>query len=825
MKRIFIIMCSFLICGADLAAAVKLLPEDRELLIQHVKQYCELLKNFSCNMENVTLMDSIVAKCENNKVQTFNDLTTEHSKSNIEYNSVPLFQYLQNITTKYDNEMEMSFSDFKCEKTVTESSVGDASLQTSYAMIHVLKKIKGKNLNVTVPLKITINTSNLKIGGTVSEEYEDPHSLYLRGLEFSQDGKMAKARECFEKCATYRTYSGRYRAMTMMGASFLKEQRWKEAIEILTKASENDPVGGIQLAMFLAGDLLPIELRNPQKALSLLEKYASVRDKDFPSMQPLAKFALGGLYGQGKAVPADRKKATEYLDEACSLALKENEFGIFALAGIANIALIMEEKLDQESFMIRLKPIETAIAFVSMKEMQNSLYQLVYETKTGLYGSLKQYDEALKMAMKVKEYSPLRGNLLMAEIYNETQRYDLALQHYQMAAGMGEPKSCYNMFLYYFPFENINEAELDGFNKFLQLSHTNKNEKKAINYLKKAAENGNLDAMYGLAQMYAMPVFGMVDYGEMVKWALLRIENGSSYNDLGSNSVISMMYYFTIAEKHYEIVDILKQHATKEASANAMLSEIYRADEFPQKDSLISFEYVKKAAEMGSLICMAQMAHFLLNDNDTLACERMCNKMIAKKYPWGLTIMGDVERGRKHYKKAYDYYQQAHEMKFFEGSFELAELYLEGLGVPKDIDKAIEYADSAMVFAKFEGREGDVYELWKKCHATRTNGEVVQQTPALPDAPDISCLSQITDANIPTDKRIALSEDMQDKLFASPKAVVKTVGANGNTIVATETAEDFMLRLSTSIHISKIKMLKCTTDEHGKITEMTIKEE
>lgn len=829
MKRFFVIICSLLICGAN-SAAVKLLPEDRDLLIKYVQQYCELLKDFSCNMENVTLMDSIVAKCENNKVQMFNDLTTEHSKSNIEYNSVPLFQYLQNITTKYDNELEMSFSDFKCEKTVSEppmgNAMGNASLQNSYALIHVLKKIKGKNINVTVPLKITINTSNLKIGGTVSEEYEVPHSIYLRGLELYQDGKMGRAREYFEKCTTYRTYSGRYRAMTMIGMSFFLEEQWEKAIDILTKASEHDPVGGIYLAELYMDKKLQLELRNPQKALLLLEKYANVRDKDFPITRPWAKLILGSIYAEGKKLPADKEKAKKYIDEAKDLATKENELALSTICGIYDFASLIDETRSTESQIKQLNIIiEKLIPLLPTIELQHVFYPIIYGLKVSLYCGLKQYDEALKTAMKLTEYDPAKGNYKIAEIYKNTQRYELALMHYQIAADMGEPESCYIVSCYYLPFENLNEAGLDDFDKFIHLSHTNKNKEKAAHYLKKAAEKGKLDAMFNLAIMYSDPKYCMVDYNEMVKWALLRDENGYSYNDLQANQALTMIAIYTINKKHYEIVDILKQYATNKANANLILSEIYRADEFPQKDSLISFEYVKKGAELGSPACMAQMAYFLLNNKDTLACERICSKLIEKRYPWGLTIMGGIEKDRKHYKKAYDYYRQAHEMKLYAGSMELAEMYLEGLGMQKDIDKAIEYADSAMVYAKFEDCEWAVDELWQKCHAARTNGDVVQQAPSSPDTPDISGLLQIANTNLSADNRIALSEEMQEKLFASSKAIVKTIGSNGNTVVSTETAEDFMLRLSTSIHINKITMINCITDEHGKIKEMTIKEE
>ncbi|MDO4932392.1 MAG: hypothetical protein Q4E63_07090, partial [Prevotellaceae bacterium] len=385
----------------------------------------------------------------------------------------------------------------------------------------------------------------------------------------------------------------------MIGLSYIFEKRWKEAIEILTKASENDPVGGIQLAAVLCNGELPIELRNFQKALLLLERYASVRDKDFPTMQPLAKYMLGTLYFVGTVIPADKEKARKYIEEASDLAAKESEFTIMALSNIAYIASLIGEHSDPEHDLKLLNNIERIIQLIQTKEIQNKFYWNINKARALLHCSLKQYEEALNTAMKLKEYDPASGNAIIAKIYKETQRYELALQHYKIAADMGEPESCYVVCCYYYPFENLNEANLDDFGKFLHLSHTNKNKEKAIHYMKKSAENGNLDAMFNLALMYSDPKYGMVDYSEMVKWALLRNDNGRSYNDLQANQALILIAIYTIDKKHYEIVDILKQYAINGASANLMLSEIYRADEFPQKDSLISFEYIKKAAELG----------------------------------------------------------------------------------------------------------------------------------------------------------------------------------------------------------------------------------
>lgn len=52
--------------------------------------------------------------------------------------------------------------------------------------------MKSKGLNIKLPLKITVNLRTMKIGGTVSETYEDPQMLYLKGLEARNNNDFKK---------------------------------------------------------------------------------------------------------------------------------------------------------------------------------------------------------------------------------------------------------------------------------------------------------------------------------------------------------------------------------------------------------------------------------------------------------------------------------------------------------------------------------------------------------------------------------------------------------------------------------------------------------
>lgn len=87
----------------------------------------------------------------------------------------------------------------------------------------------------------------------------------------------------------------------------------------------------------------------------------------------------------------------------------------------------------------------------------------------------------------------------------------------------------------------------------------------------------------------------------------------------------------------------------------------------------------------------------------------------------------------------------------------------------------------------------------------------------------ITRLNKVLDASVSEDDRITQSELLLAELFASPKAVVKTVGSNGTTIVSTETAEDFMLSVATMQAGKKLSVIDSKKDEKGKFTELTVK--
>ena len=68
------------------------------------------------------------------------------------------------------------------------------------------------------------------------------------------------------------------------------------------------------------------------------------------------------------------------------------------------------------------------------------------------------------------------------------------------------------------------------------------------------------------------------------------------------------------------------------------------------------------------------------------------------------------------------------------------------------------------------------------------------------------------------------SEAALKALFNNPNAKVEIVGSNGTTIVSTEKASDFVLRLCTAHKLIKLAEIDYTLDESGRYKSLKVHE-
>ena len=190
--------------------------------------------------------------------------------------------------------------------------------------------------------------------------------------------------------------------------------------------------------------------------------------------------------------------------------------------------------------------------------------------------------------------------------------------------------------------------------------------------------------------------------------------------------------------------------------------------------------------------------------------------------------MGDIEFKRKNYYDACVYYIQGMREAFDSYCCErLSDFYLEGFEFDKNLREAYNYINKAMYYLK---RESPV--SYDESNPTQNLKRLMDKKKVIEDllakegissaVSPIARLNQVFDKTLGEDARIEQSQKALAEVFASPKAIVKTVGSNGKTIVSTETAEDFMLRLATMKTDKMMVEVSSKKDNNNKLTELTI---
>ena len=65
--------------------------QTQQKVVDRVKEYCQLMQEFSADVEKIDNMETIYDMCENNNVSVFNDLSLSAAKD-IGNNSMPMHQ-------------------------------------------------------------------------------------------------------------------------------------------------------------------------------------------------------------------------------------------------------------------------------------------------------------------------------------------------------------------------------------------------------------------------------------------------------------------------------------------------------------------------------------------------------------------------------------------------------------------------------------------------------------------------------------------------------------------------------------------------------------
>lgn len=819
-----IMLCCLLPTQVNAQSTQKLTKADKEKIVNRVKQYCDLISTFSKDIEQIDKMEDIFSLCENSKVQTFDDIADFTKQKSGEYHSVPLFQYLQNITTKYENSINITYSDFKCERTVSEPSLGGGLEGNTYAIVHVVKTLKAKGLNKTIPLKITLNTNTFKIGGTVSESYEDPNMLYLKGLEAKDNSDYEKAIEYLKKCFAYKTYPNRYRAMTTLGAIYKIMGKWDESVACLKEAAEHDPVGGITLASIYTDSTTPAKYKNGFAALALLEKYAGYKDKDYPIYQIMANCALSALYFQGNMIPKDINKALEYQSKASNMAVEEHETFAWYLTQMLTVGYLeMTENYDGAAKILEnMEKNFDLLLNYQLDEKKNYIKTFIYQTAGMLYAERQDKVKAYEYLQKLQEINGPTITLAIANIYTTLKEYDNAIHFYKIGAQAGNADCADIMSKYYMPDTEIT-YDMNGFSKFLFSPRADKDYGLCFDYTKTGAEKGNINCIGRLASMYLVGTkFTPTNLKEALHWTCLYADN-NSYTDA---TPIGMAHYtLSLCEQQNdtEALEMLEEMEKQGSPSASYFKYIYY--EVFKKDSIEAYNSLRKSAEQGFFLALYDICDFTNQTNDSVNNYYWCQKMIERNYSLGYCEMAAHEDKFNHDdKKGIELLKQAYRMEDPHAAYCLGLNYKDGnLGLEKDLETAKAYFYKTIEFVK---GPNSIYAQDADSARVKIREIEEELLSFHPNAPSyLTKMQELTDSSKSPDWRINESNKLLDELFASPKAKVMVVGSNGTTIVNTETAEDYLLYLGTSGKKLVLKEVKTNKDESGKITEIKIQEE
>lgn len=817
-------LCCLLPLQVNAQSTQKLTKADKEKIVNRVKEYCDLISTFSKDIEQIDKMEDIFNLCENSKVQTFDDIADLTKQKSGEYHSVPLFQYLQNITTKYENSINITYSDFKCERTVSEPSLGGGLEGNTYAIVHVVKTLKAKGLNKTIPLKITLNTNNFKIGGTVSETYEDPNMLYLKGLEAKDNSDYEKAIEYLKKCFAYKTYPNRYRAMTTLGQIYKIMGKWDESVACLKEAAEHDPVGGITLAGMYTEPTTPAKYKNGFAALALLEKYAGYKDKDYPIYQIMANYMLSALYLQGNMIPKDINKALEYQSKASNMAIEEHENFAWYITQILSLGYYAATE-NYDGAAKTLEDMEKNFNLFlnnQLDETKNNIKTLIYQTAGMLYAERQDKVKAYEYLQKLQEMNGPTITLAIANIYKTLKEYDNAIHFYKIGAQAGNADCANIMSLYYLPDTEIT-SDMVEFDKYLFSPRADKDYGLCFDYTKTGAEKGNTSCIARLASMYLVGTkFTQTNLKEALHWTCLYADN-CPYT---ISTPIGYAYYaLSLCEQqnNTEALGILEE-MEKQGSPSASYFKYLYYNQL-KKDSTEAYNSIIKSAEQGFFLALNDICAFTYQGNDSVNNYYWCQKMIDRNYSEGYSQMAAYEEKFNHdYKKSIELQKKAFNMENPYAAYSLGMSYKNGdTGLEKDLETAKAYFYKTIEFIKDSNSLYAQYADSARVKLREIEEELLSYHPNASSY--LTKMQELTDGSKSPEWRISESKKLLDELFASSKAKVMVVGSNGTTIVNTETAEDYLLYLGTSGKKLVLKEVKTNKDESGKITEIKIQEE
>lgn len=831
-------------------------------VVEKVKEYCKLMEEFSCDVEKIENLEIIASICENSNVSVFNDLGGA-SKRDISQNSMPMQQYMMMLTDKFENNVKTSHSGYKYIKAVVQPSPLKEFDATTYAFVKVDKEIKAPDINSKQHLNIIVNVAEMKVSSTISEDYEDPQSLYLEGLEKFNEGNYQEAIPLFEKVSEQQRFSGRYRAQTMLGWIYTKQREFQKANDILRISSQSDPLGGVILASeILMREDVPVTLRNYTEGMDILQKLSEVKSSDYP-IHLIAKSAIFDAIldinnmGQKINLQTSKFDMGKIVDEFLNDPQTVDAFRVRGYIGKASETSMKgdKNKLEEEK-----KNLEIASQLLKTchfdKEKFEQLDELIYTIKLSLLTKLGD-NEGVAAWVKENLEKPyvLRATADGCVVSNSN--LNDALELYRKAAEKGDAYSAYIVSLSYFQWpDSLSIWEHAWLNNFVRMRDQKtvkgwldfvgllfdsqpKDREKFLKWNQKAIDGGEVYAMEDRAVCLVLENSPCeeIDIPQALtlicKAACVGLRSDSFNFFLVHSRALQIEEDANVPFESSETYKTLKKLSDEGNGAASYL--LFCDVESILKNSVQARQYLEKAKDAYCFYAMNDYACRLLKEGNYEQAFNMFNQLTVFPRSGAYSSLGNIERDFRHDDtSAMKYYKLGRKDGDYVCSEAISDMLKDGrLG-------GMKLKTDNLTAARTYIREAHAnYKWYRTLYADQIDSTlislkekeaVLDSLIALRDSngngasevTPIAQLNTILDTAQDEDSRILLSETLLSELFATPKAVVKTVGTNGQTVVSTETAEDFLLRLATLNTDKRLTEVSSKKDKDGKYTELTV---
>ena len=456
----------------------------------------------------------------------------------------------------------------------------------------------------------------------------------------------------------------------------------------------------------------------------------------------------------------------------------------------------------------------------------------------------------LAQYMKQKPYfSGFLGLSLIA-----VKNFQDALEYLRQAAVYGDATAAYILSLSYLPTHNpLRDYEKDFINQtrntkderslpnwklfvdylLSQQSQKDKSYDEFLKWNKKAMELGDINAKEDYAYFEAVGEIPSLERNipHALELACIAASIGlrSQANKFAKTHNYTLWHEMENLKIPFEKTQTIKTSKALDKQGNGAASYLLFIDYLDTvNDTIQGVKYLKRSAESNFFWGIHSFAELLMLNEHYEEAEDLYGKLVVYPYAYVCSMLGDIQKDYRHdYKTAKYFYEIGHKTdKDPLCSERLGDLYKDGLGVKKNLGLAITYYRLAIAYYQSLGLENDDEDILAIKEKIKKVEKLKDQQAYMGTVKEmIEKLNSILDENINEDERINLSQSLLSEIFASPKAVVKTMDSTGKTIVATETAEDFMLHLATIKSNKKIVGMsyKKTNGKNFKLTELIVK--